>query len=282
MEIKSTLTKKPTDNVMIVDALNLAFRWKHKGSLKFVDEYINTVKSLAKSYNSGRVIIAADQGSSTFRKEIYPEYKGNRDKLRAEQTPAEEAEFRAFFNEYERVLDELSKIFDVFRYKGVEADDIAAWIVTNKDKFDISNIWLISSDRDWDLLIDGNVSRFSYVTRKETTLDTWDYPVEPHLYVSYKCLVGDTGDNIFGIPGVGPKRATSLLETYGDAFDIYSACPIPGTHKYILSLNEHKERILVNYELMDLKTYCADAIGEPNVRDIEWRLNEKYRVTDSI
>jgi DNA polymerase-1 len=282
MEIKDQLAKRPTENVMIVDALNLAFRWKHSGKLNFVTDYVSTVKSLAKSYNSGRVIIAADQGSSTFRKEIFPEYKGNRDKLKEGQTAAEAAEFKAFFNEYERTLDALAKEFEVFRYKGVEADDIAAWLVINKERHGFDTIWLISSDRDWDLLIDEGVSRFSYVTRKEITLETWDYPIDRHLYVSYKCLVGDTGDNIPGIPGVGPKRAAALIEEYGDAFDIYSACPIPGKHKYIQSLNEHKEQILTNYELMDLKTYCADAIGLSNVQDIEWRLNEKYCVADPI
>jgi len=270
-------TPKPTDNILVVDALNLAFRWKHTGSTKFVDEYVKTVKSFARSYSAGTVIITADQGSSSYRKDIYPEYKGNRTALREEQTPAEKREFELFFKEYENTLEALSKEFLLFKYKNVEADDIAAWIVNNKDTFGFKNIWLISSDRDWDLLVEDSVSRFSYVTRKEITVDTWDYPVSREHYISYKCLVGDSGDNILGIPGVGPKRAVALIEEYGDAFDIYAACPVPGTNKFILSLNEHKERLLVNYELMDLKTYCADAIGESNVKDLEWRLNE-YRL----
>ena len=273
---------KPLNNVLIVDALNLAFRWKHMGSTKFVDDYVKTVKSFARSYNAGTVIITADQGSSSYRKDIFPEYKGNRTLLREEQTAAEKRDFELFFKEYEATLEALATEFLLFKYKNVEADDLAAWIVNNKDTFNFDTIWLISSDRDWDLLVEDNVSRFSYVTRKETTVETWDYPVSRDLYISYKCLVGDSGDNIPGIPGVGPKRATALIEQYGDAFDIYAACPIVGTNKFILSLNEYKERLLVNYELMDLKTYCADAIGESNVKDLEWRLNEKCRVADSI
>ena len=270
-------TEKDSAQVLIVDSLNLGFRWKHMGSSKFAEDYVKTIKSFAKSYKTGTVIITADQGSSSYRKDIFPDYKGNRKVLSEQQTPAEKAEFERFFKEYERTLELLAKEFIVFRYKNVEADDLAAWIVVNKDKFGFEGIWLISSDRDWDLLIDENVSRFSYVTRKEITVDTWDYPVSRDLYASYKCLVGDKGDNIPGIPGVGPKRATDLINQYGDAFDVYAACPIPGTNKYILNINEHKEQILVNYELMDLKTYCTDAIGETNVRDLEWRLNE-YRL----
>lgn len=265
---------KPVDNLMIVDALNLAFRWKHKGQLSFMEEYVKTVKSFAKSYNAGSVIIAADHGSSTFRKEIYPQYKDNRKELFKDQTETEKREFELFFEEFENTLEELAKYFTVFRYKGVEADDIAAWIVRNRQKYNYEQIWLISSDRDWDLLISDNVSRFSYVTRKEITVDTWDYGIPIDKYISYKCLIGDSGDNIPGIAGIGPKKAAALLEEYGDAYDVHAACPIDSKYKYIQTLNANKHQILINYELMDLITYCEEAIGEMNVRDLEWKLNE--------
>lgn len=266
-------SNNPPDNIMIVDALNLAFRWKHSGDLYFKNKYLTTVESLAKSYNAGRVIIAADQGSSTFRKEIFPDYKNNR--KHEDQTKEEKEAFEIFFKEYEDTLDLLATKFEVYRYKGVEADDIAAYIVRNKDKLGMKNIWLISSDRDWDLLISENVSRFSYVTRKEITLDTWPYDVDPKHYISYKCLTGDSGDNIPGITGIGPKKATALIQGYGDAFDIYEACPIDSKYVYIQNLNNQKEQILINYELMDLLTYCEEAIGQSNVQDLEWRLNEQ-------
>lgn len=264
----------PKDNVMIVDALNLAFRWKHMGSTTFKTEMAATIASLAKSYNSGTVYITADWGSSTFRKEIYPDYKQNRKDKYETQTAEEKDAFEAFFQEYEDSLELLAKKYKVFRYKGVEADDIAAYIVRKKEALRIETIWLISSDRDWDLLVTDDVSRFSYVTRKEITKENWPYEVDINKYISYKCLIGDSGDNIPGIAGVGPKRAAQLLETYGDAFDVYDACPIPGKAKFIQSLNENKEIILTNYELMDLITYCENAIGEANVADLEWRLHE--------
>jgi 5'-3' exonuclease len=112
------------------------------------------------------------------------------------------------------------------------------------------------------------VSRFSYVTRKEHTLDTWDYPVTPEQYISYKVLTGDSGDNIPGIPGVGPKRAAALIEQYGSAMDIYDACPLPGKQKFIQAVNENRDQILINYELMDLVSFCKEAIGHVNLQDI--------------
>lgn len=264
------------NSTLIVDSLNLAFRWKHQGRSDFRYDFLTTVESLAKSYGCKRVLITADWGSSEYRKYIYPDYKQNRKDKFAEQTEEEKIAFEEFFEEYEATLEMLEEEdgFTVFRYKGVEADDIAAYIVKHKDKFDLGNIWLVSSDRDWDLLIQEGVSRFSYVTRKEVTADNWSehYDVTPEMYISLKCLTGDKGDNVPGIPGIGPKRAAQLIEQYGDALDIYNILPIESKYKYIQSLNENAEQLLRNYELMDLITYCEDAVRANSI-DIEGKLN---------
>ncbi len=261
---------------LIVDALNLAFRWKHQGRTDFRYDYQNTVKSLAKSYDCKRIIITADWGSSTYRKTIAPDYKQNRKDKFAEQSEEERIAFEEFFEEFEESLHLLREEYPILRYKGVEADDIAAHLVKYRQEYDLDYIWLISSDRDWDLLIQENVGRFSYVTRKEVRLDNWKehYEVSPEQYISLKCLTGDKGDNVPGIPGIGPKRAVQLIRDYGDAMDIYNATPIESRYKYIQALNENAEQLLVNYELMDLMTYCDDAIGQDNIEDIGRVLDE--------
>ena len=263
------------DCTLIVDALNLAFRWKHQGRTDFRYEYQRTVQSLAKSYDCKNIIITADQGSSSYRKEISPDYKQNRKDKFAEQSEQEKMEFEEFISEYEATLELLQEDCTLFRFRGVEADDIAAHLVKNRNKYGLEYIWLISSDRDWDLLIQENVGRFSYVTRKEVTLENWKehYDVSPEQYISLKCLTGDKGDNVPGIPGIGPKRALGLIKEYGDALSVYDACPIPGKYKYIESLNENYEQILQNYELMDLVTYCDDAIGADNISVIRGIMN---------
>ena len=262
------------DGTLIVDALNLAFRWKHQGRTDFRDVYAATVASLANSYNCARVIITADWGSSSYRKEILPDYKQNRKDKYAEQTEEEKQAFIDFFEEYEATLEILSERYPVLRFQGVEADDIAAHLVKRKKQYAFENIWLISSDRDWDLLIQQNVSRFSYVTRKEITIDNWNehYNVTPEEYISFKCLTGDKGDNVPGIAGIGPKRAEQLIKEYGDAMTIYDNVPLDGKYKYIQELNENAETLLTNYELMDLITYCEDAIGLDNLSEIEEKL----------
>ena len=256
-------------NLLIVDGLNIAFRWKHQGVLDFKYDYVRTVESLAKSYNAGNIVITADGGSS-YRKEIFPEYKANRKEKYAEQTPQEEKEFAMFMAEFSNTLTLLKEKYPVFQFKGVEADDIAAYISMNLDKYGLDECWMVSSDKDWDLLINDRVSRFSTVTRKETTVHNWDehYDFEIPDYITFKCLTGDKGDNVPGIPGIGPKRAVQLMEQYGDVFDIYDACPIDGKYKYIQNLNENAEQLLTNVELMDLVTYSEQAIGEQNIEVI--------------
>ncbi len=252
----------PIGNLLIVDGLNVAFRWKHQNILDFKYDYVRTIESLAKSYKAGTIIVCADGGSS-YRKDIYPEYKANRKERYADQTAQEEKEFEMFMAEFQDTLTLIKEKYPVFHFKGVEADDIAAYI-TKEINYD--ECWLISSDKDWDLLINDKVSRFSTVTRKETTIHNWDehYDFEVEDYITFKCLTGDKGDNVPGIPGVGPKRAVQLMEQYGTVFDIYDACPLEGKYKYIQSVNENAEQLLQNVELMDLITYCEDAIGIEN------------------
>ena len=257
--------------MLIVDGLNIAFRWKHQGRLDFKYDYIRTVESLAKSYNAGTIVILAD-GGSTFRKEIYPEYKANRTEKYADQTELEKKEFEMFLAEFNSPLTELkNKDYPVFNFRGVEADDIADYIVKHRDKFGYDECWLISSDKDWDLLIDEHTSRFSTVTRKETTVGNWDehYDFEIEDYITFKCLVGDKGDNVPGVPGVGPKRAVALMQQYGTIFDIYDALPLEGRYKYIQSVNDTGEHLLTNVALMDLLTYCEEK-GSIEGKKVAW------------
>lgn len=229
-----------------------------------MEDYIRVIDSLKKSYKAGKVIITCDQGSSLYRKSLYPEYKANRTEKFKDQTEEEKREFEEFFEEFNRTILQIGTIYPVLRFDKVEADDLAAYIVKQAKNYPITDIWLISSDKDWDLLINEHVSRFSYVTRKETRHDNWNthYDCEPEDYISIKCLMGDSGDNIKGVEGIGPKRAVDLVKEYGSAFDIAASIPIASKYKYIQSLNQCKDRILLNYQLMDLMTHCDEAIGQ--------------------
>lgn len=271
MAIQFNDLKKPSKKrVIVIDALNLGFRWKHQNRVEFAEEYIKTVNSLASSYNCGTIILACDKGSSTYRKGIYPEYKLDRKLKYENQSEEEKLAFEIFFTEMNKILDIFRNTDIVLQYDGVEADDIAGYLSTNAE---VDHMWLISSDRDWDLLVGPKVSRFSYINRRESTFDTWEDTHEFSIqdYITIKCLTGDKGDNIPGIPGIGEKRAVSLLQEFGNVFDIYDACPINSNYKHIQTLNENKELLLRNFEIMDLTTYAREAIGEENILDINYK-----------
>lgn len=273
-----TQVSESENTLMIVDALNLAFRYKHSGATDFYEDYLRTVDSLRKSYKASKVIIACDQGSSQYRKAIYPEYKQNRKDKFAEQTEAEKAAFELFFEDFTKTLDYIREntTYPVIRFQGVEADDIAAYIVNKKSQLPFDNIWLISSDKDWDLLVQPGVSRFSYVTRKEITAENWNthYEFDQEAYISIKCLTGDTGDNVLGVPGIGPKRAQSLVNEFGTTWDIIASIPLSGKYKYIQELNKCKDQLILNYQLMDLVTHCEEALGQDNCEKVNHILEE--------
>lgn len=261
-------------SLMVVDSLNLAFRYKHSKAVDFCDDYMRTVDSLKRSYKCDKLVIAGDMGSSAYRKAIYPDYKQNRKDKYENQTESEKAEFEAFFAEVQHILEryDMDALYPVVRFQGVEADDIAAYIVSKRKALNLSQIWLMSSDRDWNLLVDDGVSQFSYVTRKEFTVDNWSehYEFSRDEYISVKCLMGDSGDNVPGVPGIGIKRAVQLVQEYGSTYDIIAALPISSKYKYIANLNDFgADNLMLNYQLMDLVTFCADAVGLENCKKID-------------
>lgn len=259
------------ENLMIVDCMNFAFRYKHRGKTDFADEYLSTIVSLAKSYGARGVILLADDRHSSFRRELSESYKGGRKEKYKDQTDEEKAQVAAFFEGYEAALEKAQERFPLLRFKFVEADDTAAFLVKHlADKF--THTWLISSDKDWDLLLADNVSRFSFVTRKEYTLENFYEHHEcdtPEEYISIKVLQGDSGDSVAGITGVGAKRAYNLVREHGSALDIYDGIPIAGKQKFIQNINDSGELIPLNYQLMDLVSFCEDAISHPDPLNLE-------------
>ena len=105
-------------------------------------------------------------------------------------------EFEIFMAEFSTAFTKIAeKGHFTIRQKGLEADDLAAWIVGKRKEFGIDEIWLISSDKDWDLLIQDGVSRFSTVTRKETYLieneteeDAKYIATDQNCSPRYKCM----------------------------------------------------------------------------------------------
>ncbi|MFD0916997.1 DNA polymerase I [Pseudahrensia aquimaris] len=148
-----------------------------------------------------------DHSSTTFRNEIYPEYKANRD------APPED--LRPQF----AIIREATRAFDVpcIEKEGYEADDIIASYAREAVAAG-GDVTIISSDKDLMQLINDNV--IMYDTMKDKRVASAEviekFGVGPEKMIDLQSLAGDSTDNIPGVPGIGPKTAAQLLEEFGD------------------------------------------------------------------
>ena len=245
------------NNLLIIDANNLSYRWLQRPNYaSFGADFIRTIQSLAKSYEAARTIVCFDFGKSYYRMNMHEEYKGTRKKPKEEEEIKKYEDFFAVLNSLPEELDE-----EVLKFRGVEADDVLAWITQNvSDRYD--HTWVVSSDRDLYQLVDENISIFNIFGRKEVTLQTLtqDFDVTPSEYMLSRIIEGDKSDNILGIEGIGPKRAQALAREHKTLDKLLEALPIKGRSKYIQNLNAGHDQLVRNEKLINLKKYCVDAI----------------------
>jgi len=245
------------NNLLIIDANNLSYRWLQRPNYaSFGADFIRTIQSLAKSYEAARTIVCFDFGKSYYRMNMHEEYKGTRKKPQEEEEIKKYEDFFAVLNSLPEELDE-----EVLKFRGVEADDVLAWITQNvSDRYD--HTWVVSSDRDLYQLVDENISIFNIFGRKEVTLQTLteDFNVTPSEYMLSRVIEGDKSDNILGIEGIGPKRAQALAREHKTLDKLLEALPIKGRSKYIQNLNAGHDQLVRNEKLINLKKYCVDAI----------------------
>lgn len=247
-----------SNNLLILDGTNVSFRYLQRHNYaNYTDDYIRTVSSLGKSYRAKRIICCFDSGASAYRKSIFPEYKDNR---KVERTPEDQERFEKFFGCLSDTIEQLP--FEYYKFRGIEADDIIAYFTKNlANKYE--HTWVVSSDRDLFQLLKPNVSIFNLYSRKEITVETLlaDTGLTPKQYAFSRMIEGDKGDNIKGIEGIGPKRASDIVNQYGTIDNLLSSLPIPGKAKYIKNLNDGAETLLLNEKLINLLDYNLDAIS---------------------
>lgn len=245
------------NNLLIIDANNLSYRWLQRPNYgNFGPDFIRTIQSLSKSYEAARTIVCFDFGKSYYRMDMHEDYKGTRKKPQEEEEIKKYEEFFAVLNDLPEQLDE-----EVLKFRGVEADDILAWITQNvSDRYD--HTWIVSSDRDLYQLVDDNISIFNIFGRREVTIESLrdDFDVSPSEYMLSRIIEGDKSDNILGIEGIGPKRAQTLAREYKTLDSLLEALPIKGRSKYITNLNAGKDTLIRNEKLINLKKYCVEAI----------------------
>lgn len=161
-------------------------------------------------------LVAFDAGKTTFRHKGYAEYKGGREK-----TPPE-------LTEQFPVLKELLESFGIrhFQLDGYEADDIIGTLTRIADEKDDMEVLVVTGDKDMLQLASDHV-KIALTRKGISEVELYDpahieekYGLKPHQIIDLKGLMGDTSDNIPGIPGVGEKTALKLLHEYGSVENV--------------------------------------------------------------
>lgn len=184
----------------------------------------NVIASLIRKHKPSHVLIAMDKGRSTKRLAIDPNYKANRDRKRDETKPMDHA-FAVEFNPQLFTFIELClrNGLPVIRIDGIEADDIIATAALSLAPI-FENVLIVSADHDLHQLVRPNITvvkpSISYRDIEEEVHDMEfvkeQWGVDPWRLPEIWALMGDKGDNIKGIPGIGPKKATKLIADHGD------------------------------------------------------------------
>lgn len=271
-DLASLDPKENANNLIIFDGNNLGYRWIGRSNYgNFKDDYIKTVRSLAKSYDAIRIIVCFDFGKSYYRKNLIESYKESRKPPKDEK---EVEKYKEFFDCLNNIIDDFP--LEYYKSRGIEADDLITYLV-EKEKNNYDHTWIISSDRDLYQLLDNNVSIFNLYSRREINPDSLleDRGITISEFLLAKIIEGDKSDDIVGIEGIGEKRSAGIARDYITLTNLIDNLPIKGRSKYIQNLNKGKDILLLNEKLIDLKKYNEKAIKAGKDGDEYWRfLNE--------
>ncbi|MEU6034929.1 DNA polymerase I [Actinomadura sp. NPDC047616] len=222
------------------------------------------------------IAVAFDRSEPTFRHEQYVEYKAGRQK-----TPDE---FRSQVSLIFEVLDALR--IPRLSVAGYEADDIIATLATQATAAGMRTL-VVTGDRDAFQLVDENVTVL-YPVRGVSELTRYDpaaveqrYGVPPERYRELAALVGESSDNLPGVPGVGPKTAAKWLTKYGDLDTLVARVDeIKG--KAGDNLREHLGQVLRNQQINKLDCEVGLELTPPQLTMGRWDRDEIHTLFDSL
>jgi DNA polymerase-1 len=172
---------------------------------------LNMLNKLVDDHDPQYMAVVMDASGKTFRNEIYDQYKAHRppmpDELRSQIEP---------------LLDAIEAMgFPLLRVPGVEADDVIGTLAKRASEENMDTL-VSTGDKDMAQLVNDRVSLVN--TMNNTHLDAEGvlekFGVRPDQFIDYLGLVGDSSDNIPGIPKVGPKTAVKWLQEWGSCSEI--------------------------------------------------------------
>ncbi|MCC6874862.1 MAG: DNA polymerase I [Sandaracinaceae bacterium] len=183
-------------------------------------------------------------GASAYRKSIYKDYKANR--------PAPPPDLREQIDRLEEVV--AAYAIPSFSDPGLEADDLIATLVAKAKKAGL-RVVIVSADKDLLQLVDQDVVLYDTMRDKvygvPETLEKLGVP--PAQVRDYLALVGDSSDNVPGVPSVGPKTASKLLSDFGTLDELLAHLDRVDRKALRKTLEEHAEQAKLSQKLVTLR-----------------------------
>ncbi|MGX9518840.1 DNA polymerase I [Vibrio mediterranei] len=211
---------------------------------------VNMLRSMMRQFASERIAVVFDAKGKTFRDDMYPEYKANR--------PPMPDDLRCQIEPLHNVIKAMG--LPLICVPGVEADDVIGTLAHQASQVGMP-VLISTGDKDMAQLVDDNVTLINTMTNvvmdREGVVEKFGIP--PELIIDYLALMGDKVDNIPGVPGVGDKTATALLQGIGGIKDLYERlddiAPLGfrGSKTMAKKLTEHKDNAVLSYELATIK-----------------------------
>lgn len=230
---------------------------------------LNMLRSLIIQYKPSHVAVVFDAKGKTFRDELYEEYKSNRppmpDDLREQIAPLHE------------MVQAMG--LPLLSISGVEADDVIGTLAL-KAAADGHDVLISTGDKDMAQLVTPKITLINTMTNVILGPDEVKekYGVPPELIIDFLALMGDSSDNIPGVPGVGEKTALGLLQGLGSLDEIYqqldniATLSFRGAKTLGAKMAEHEKVAKLSYKLATIKTdveldktFDDLVVNEPNL-----------------
>lgn len=225
--------------------------------------FTNMIVKTLKDKSPHRIAMVFDAKGPTFRHEIYPEYKANR--------PAPPQDLIEQIPRIHELVEAYS--IPVICKRGYEADDIIATLALRANERGWK-VTIVSGDKDLTQLVGEN--SIMWDPQKDALYDEQGvkdkFGIEPSQVIDFMALTGDTSDNVPGVPGIGPKTASTLIENFKTLDGIYANIDQIKQKKLRENLEQNREKALLSKRLVTLHSDVPVEVdldelmlGQPNV-----------------
>lgn len=215
--------------------------------------FLNIILKVIEEEQATHICVAFDLKKKTFRHEMYEAYKGTRKGMPEE-----------LHEQMPRIKEILQAMhIRIVEQEGFEADDLIGTL-SKKGEREGFAVTILSGDRDLlQLATDTVLVRIPKTKHGKTEVEDYyaknvveTYGVTPLIFIDMKGLMGDTSDNIPGVPGIGEKTAAKLLAEYGDLDGVYAAVDSMKASRMKQNLIENKDLAYLSKTLATIKLDC--------------------------